>query len=82
MNLHIRHWLAENSIEIHRLSELSVGQMAGVAYRIVQDMEVKSLMPFDICTLTEVLELPLATVWQEITVIAHLTEHLLRSLSL
>ncbi|BAY11869.1 pentapeptide repeat-containing protein [Calothrix sp. NIES-2098] len=81
MNLHIRHWLAENSIEIHRLHELSVGQMAGVAYRIVQDMEVKSLMPFDICTLTEVLELPLKAVWEEITAIAHLTENLLRSLS-
>jgi hypothetical protein len=81
MNLHIRHWLAENSIEIHRLNELSVGQMAGVAYRIVQDMEVKSLMPFDICTLTEVLELPLTAVWEEITVIAYLTENLLRNLS-
>jgi uncharacterized protein YjbI with pentapeptide repeats len=81
MNLHIRHWLAENSIEIHRLHELSVGQMAGIAYRIVQDMEVKSLMPFDICTLTEVLELPLNAVWEEISVIAHLSAHLLRSLS-
>ncbi|MDZ8052067.1 MAG: pentapeptide repeat-containing protein [Aulosira sp. ZfuVER01] len=81
MNLHIRQWLAENSIEIHSLNELSVGQMAGVAYRIVQDMEVKSLMPFDICTLTEVLELPLKVVREEITLIAHLTENLLRSLS-
>ncbi|OUL34905.1 pentapeptide repeat-containing protein [Nostoc sp. 106C] len=81
MNLHIRHWLAENCIEIHSLSGLSVGQMAGVAYRLIQDMEVKSLMPFDICTLTEVFELPLKAIWQEITVIAHLTENLLRYLS-
>jgi uncharacterized protein YjbI with pentapeptide repeats len=81
MNLSIRHWLAERYIEIPHLKELSLGQMAGVAFRIIQDMEVKSLIPFDICTLIEVLELPLGAVWQEITAIAQLTENLLLSLS-
>ncbi|AFY32261.1 pentapeptide repeat-containing protein [Calothrix sp. PCC 7507] len=81
MNLSIRHWLAERYIEIHQIKELSVGQIAGVAFRIIQDMEVKSLIPLDICTVTEVLELPLGVVWPEITVIALLTENLLRSLS-
>ncbi|BAZ28596.1 pentapeptide repeat-containing protein [Cylindrospermum sp. NIES-4074] len=81
MNLSIRYWLAERYIKINQIKEFSAGQMAGIAYRIVQDMEVKSLVPFDICTLVEVLELPLGTVWEEITTIALLTESLLRSLS-
>ncbi|MCC5628420.1 pentapeptide repeat-containing protein [Nostoc sphaeroides CHAB 2801] len=81
MNLSIRHWLAEHYIALNQIRGFSAGQLAGIAYRIVQDMEVKSLMPFDICTLVEVLELPLAIVWEEIYVISHLTENLLRSLS-
>ncbi|MBG1268888.1 pentapeptide repeat-containing protein [Nostoc sp. WHI] len=81
MNLSIRHWLAERYIAINQISGFSAGQLAGIAYRIVQDMEVKSLMPFDICTLVEVLELPLGIVWEEISVISKLTENLLRSLS-
>ncbi|MBN3909874.1 MAG: pentapeptide repeat-containing protein [Nostoc sp. NMS1] len=81
MNLSIRHWLAERYIAINQIRGFSAGQLAGIAYRIVQDMEVKSLMPFDICTLVEVLELPLEIVWQEINVISQLTENLLRSLS-
>lgn len=81
MNLSIRHWLAERYIAINQISGFSAGQLAGIAYRIVQDMEVKSLMPFDICTLVEVLELPLGIVWEEISVISQLTENLLRSLS-
>jgi len=81
MNLSIRHWLAERYIAINQISGFSPGQLAGIAYRIVQDMEVKSLMPFDICTLVEVLELPLGIVWEEINVISQLTENLLRSLS-
>ncbi|MEH2354210.1 pentapeptide repeat-containing protein [Nostoc sp.] len=81
MNLSIRHWLAERHIAINQLREFSEGQLAGIAYRIVQDMELKSLMPFDICTLVEVLELPLSIVWEEISVISQLTEKLLRSLS-
>ncbi|MBN3926769.1 pentapeptide repeat-containing protein [Nostoc sp. NMS4] len=81
MNLNIRHWLAERHIAINQISGFSGGQLAGIAYRIVQDMELKSLMPFDICTLVEVLELPLSIVWEEISVISQLTEKLLRSLS-
>ncbi|MEH1770278.1 MAG: pentapeptide repeat-containing protein [Nostoc sp.] len=81
MNLSIRHWLAERHIAINQITGFSTGQLAGIAYRIVQDMEVKSLVPFDICTLVEVLELPLNIVWEEISVISRLTENLLRSLS-
>ncbi|MBD2299718.1 pentapeptide repeat-containing protein [Nostoc sp. FACHB-190] len=81
MNLSIRQWLAERQIEISQIREFSLGQLAGVAYRIVQDMEVKSLAPLDVCTLAEVLELPLGSVWQDIKLIARLTESLLRSLS-
>ncbi|NDJ20736.1 NACHT domain-containing protein [Nostoc sp. B(2019)] len=81
MNLSIRHWLAERYIEISQIRGFSAGQLAGIAYRIVQDMEIKSLMPFDLCPLVEVLELPLDAVWQDISVIAQLTESLLRNLS-
>ncbi|WP_427158731.1 pentapeptide repeat-containing protein [Aliinostoc sp. HNIBRCY26] len=81
MTLSIRHWLAEHQLTISYTPDLTVEQLAGVAYRIVQDMEVKSLIPLDICTLSEVLELPLYTVEQEITVLTLLTESLLRSLS-
>ncbi|WP_448268478.1 pentapeptide repeat-containing protein [Nostoc sp. DSM 114159] len=81
MNLSIRHWLAERHIAINQIREFSEGQLAGIAYRIVQDMELKSLMPFDLCTLVEVLELPLSIVWEEISIISLLTEKLLRSLS-
>ncbi|MBD2525555.1 pentapeptide repeat-containing protein [Nostoc sp. FACHB-133] len=81
MNLSIRNWLAERYIAINQIRGFSAGQLAGIAYRIVQDMEVKSLMPFDICTLVEVLELPLGIVWEEISLISQLTQNLLRSLS-
>ena len=81
MNISIRHWLLEHHIEIQQIRGFSAGQMAGLAFRIVLDMEVKSLMPFDICTLVEVLEQPLAIVWQEITAIAQLTASLVNALS-
>ncbi|WP_375514521.1 pentapeptide repeat-containing protein [uncultured Nostoc sp.] len=81
MNLSIRHWLADRYLVINQIRGFSAGQLAGIAYRIVQDMEVKSLMPLDLCTLVEVLELPLSIVWEEINVISQLTENLLRSLS-
>lgn len=81
MNLSIRHWLAEHNIAIDGISGFSAGQLAGIAYRIVQEMEVKSLIPFDICTLVEILELPLTIVDQEIRVISELTASLLRGLS-
>ncbi|MBD2388794.1 pentapeptide repeat-containing protein [Cylindrospermum sp. FACHB-282] len=81
MNLSIRNWVVDRYIAINQINGFSAGQMAGIAYRIVQDMEFKSLVPFDICTLAEVLELPLGIVWEEITTIALLTESLLHSLS-
>ncbi|MDZ8186665.1 MAG: pentapeptide repeat-containing protein [Nostoc sp. ChiSLP02] len=81
MNLSIRHWLAERYIAIHQIKGFSAGQLAGIAFRIVREMEAKSLMPFDICTLVEVLELPLSIVCEEISAISELTASLLRSLS-
>ncbi len=81
MNFSIRHWLTEHYIEISQIRGLSPGQLAGLAYRIVRDMEVKSLTPFDICSLAEVLQLPLSSVWLEITVLAQLTASLVRSFS-
>ena len=77
MNLSIRHWLVENYIEISHIKECSQGQMTGVALRIIRDMEVRSPSPFDICTLAEVLELPLRFVWHEVGVFARLTESIL-----
>ncbi|MBD2255378.1 NACHT domain-containing protein [Nostoc parmelioides] len=81
MNLSLRQWLAERQIEISHIKTFASGQLAGIAYRIVQDMELKSLMPLDICPLAEVLQLSLGTVEQEISVLASLSEHLLRHLS-
>ena len=81
MTLSIRHTLAEHYIEIAQIREFSPGEIAGLAFRIVQDMEVKSLMPFDICTLAEILELPLGSVCQEISVFAHITQSLVSALS-
>jgi hypothetical protein len=81
MTLSIRHTLAEHYIEIAQIREFSPGEIAGLALRIVQDMEVKSLMFFDICTLAEILELPLGSVCQEISVFAHITQSLVSALS-
>ncbi|AKG22285.1 pentapeptide repeat-containing protein [Calothrix sp. 336/3] len=81
MNLSIRHWLTENHIEASQIQAFSPGQIAGVAFRIAQDMEVKSLIPFDVCPLVEVLELPLGAVEPEMMAIAELTAGLLRSFS-
>lgn len=76
MNFSIRRWLTENSIEIQQIKGFSSGQIFGLAFRITQDMEVKSLVCFDICILAEILELPLDIACLEITVIAQLTESL------
>ncbi len=77
MNLNIRHWLAENYIEISQIKGFSQAQMTGIVLRIIQDMKVRSPSPFDICTLAEVLELPLGVVWQEIGIFARLTRSIL-----
>ncbi|MBW4507387.1 MAG: pentapeptide repeat-containing protein [Scytonematopsis contorta HA4267-MV1] len=81
MNINIRHWLGEKNIEITDLQGLSPGQIAGIAFRIVEDMEVKSLNIIDICTFVEVLEQPIVVASVEISLIAELTESLLRYLS-
>ena len=80
MSLSIRHWLVERNIELAQLRHPSA-QIAGIAFRIAQDMEVKSLNPFSISALTDVLELPLKAAWQVAEPISQLSVGLLRILS-
>ncbi len=80
MSLSIRHWLAERHIELAQLGHHSA-QIGGIAFRIAQDMEVKSLTPFSISSLTDVLELPLKAAWQAAPAISQLSVGLLRILS-
>ncbi|HBB32466.1 MAG TPA: hypothetical protein DDZ80_21270 [Cyanobacteria bacterium UBA8803] len=80
MSLSIRHWLAERHIEIAQLGHPNA-QIAGIAFRIAQDMEVKSLTPFSISSLTEVLELPFVAAGQVAPALSQLTVGLLRILS-
>ncbi len=80
MSLSIRHWLAERHIELVQLGHPSA-QIAGIAFRLAQDMEVKSLSPFAISALTDVLELPLKAAWQAAEPISKLSVGLLRILS-
>ena len=80
MSLSIRHWLAERHIELALLAH-SRSQIAGIAFRLAQDMEVKSLTPFSISTLTDVLELPLSAASLAIPAISQLTVGLVRILS-
>ncbi|MBE9130214.1 NACHT domain-containing protein, partial [Coleofasciculus sp. LEGE 07081] len=81
MSLNIRYWLAERHIELAQLKDTQSAKIAGIAFRIAQDMEVKSLNPFAISTLTEVLELPLTAAWEIAPAICQLTVGLLRILS-
>ncbi|HAJ61304.1 MAG TPA: hypothetical protein DCP31_20275 [Cyanobacteria bacterium UBA8543] len=80
MSLSIRHWLAERHIELVQLGHPSA-QIAGIAFRLAQDMEVKSLSPFAVSALTDVLELPLTAAWQAAEPISKLSVGLLRILS-
>ncbi len=80
MSLSIRHWLAERHIELVQLGDSSA-QIAGIAFRIAQDMEVKSLNPFSISGLTDVLELPLKAAYLAAPAISQLTVGLIRILS-
>jgi hypothetical protein len=80
MILSIRHWLAERHIELSLLGHDSA-QIAGIAFRLAQDMEVKSLDSFAISALTDVLELPLNAAWEALPAISQLTVGLLRILS-
>lgn len=77
MNLSIRHWLVENYIEISHIKRCSQGQLTGVSLRIIQDMKVKSPSPFDICTLAEVLQVPLGSAFHEVGIFARLTKSIL-----
>ncbi|HEY9297715.1 MAG TPA: NACHT domain-containing protein, partial [Phormidium sp.] len=77
MSFSIRYWLTEHNIELSQL-QTPEAQTAGIAFRMVQDMEVKSLTPFDISPLAELLEQPLTIVWQQIEPIFQLSVQLLR----
>lgn len=77
MSLSIRQWLAEHNIEISQL-QTPGAQTAGVAFRIFQDMEVKSLTPFDISPFAELLELPLGILWENIDSVCQVSVELLR----
>lgn len=76
MNLSIRHWLEEHQIEL-----LQLDQSGGVAFSIVQEMELKSLTVFDISVLAEVLSLPLVVARTQMQPLSQLTGSLLRQLS-
>ncbi|WP_017304854.1 pentapeptide repeat-containing protein [Spirulina subsalsa] len=80
MSLSIRQWLIERKIELEQLQTLGA-EVSGVAFRLAQDMEVKSLTPFDVCSLADVLESPLVASRQVAKPIAQLTTALLRLLS-
>ena len=80
MSLSIRQWLSERHIELTQLGHSSA-QIAGIAFRIAQDMEVKSLTVFSISGLTDVLELPLKAARVAAPAISQLTVGLLRILS-
>lgn len=80
MSLSIRHWLAERHIDLDQLGHPGA-QIAGIAFRIAQDMEVKSLSPFAISAITDVLELPLTAAWRAAEPISRLSVGLLRILS-
>ncbi|NEP14021.1 MAG: NACHT domain-containing protein [Symploca sp. SIO2C1] len=80
MSLSIRHWLIERHIEISQLG-VNSAQVSGIAFRIAQEMELLSMGPFAISSLTEVLELPLQVAWQVAPGISQLSVGLLRILS-
>lgn len=80
MSLSIRYWLAERHIELAKTGHSSA-QIAGIAFRLAQDMEVKSLNPFSISTLTDVLALPLNAARLAAPAFSQLTVGLLRILS-
>ena len=81
MSLSIRYWLAERHIELAQLGHSRRGQIAGIAFRLAQDMEVKSLNAFSISALTDVLELPLGAASLAVPAMSQLTVGLVRILS-
>ncbi|MEC4805462.1 MAG: pentapeptide repeat-containing protein [Jaaginema sp. PMC 1079.18] len=79
MSLSIRQWLVERQVDLKTL--LTPREVSGVAFRMIQDMASKSLTPFDICAIADVLELPLRSALALIQPIAQLTIGILRLLS-
>ncbi len=80
MSLKIKQWLAERHIKLAQLGHPGA-EVSSIAFRMVQDMSVKSLTPFDLCSLTDVLELPLISAWQIAKPVAQLTQSVLRLLN-
>jgi hypothetical protein len=80
MSLSIRQWLVDRQIDLRTLLTPSA-EVSGVAFRIIQDMAIKSLTPFDICSVADVLELPLCSTLGLIQPIAQVTLGILRLLS-
>ncbi|WP_204104242.1 MULTISPECIES: pentapeptide repeat-containing protein [Spirulina sp. CCY15215] len=76
MTLSLRQWLADRQIPLEQLLSSGVS-IAAVAFRIARDMEVKSLNPFALCSLADVLELPLLGSLLTARPIARLTIELL-----
>ncbi|NJR17442.1 MAG: NACHT domain-containing protein [Calothrix sp. CSU_2_0] len=81
MHLSIRHWLATKFTKSHYREALRPDTIGAISLRIINEINIKSLNIFDICTFGEILELPLSAAWQEIAGIAQLTQSLLSSLS-
>ncbi|MBF2067782.1 MAG: pentapeptide repeat-containing protein [Calothrix sp. C42_A2020_038] len=81
MNLSIRQWLASKFIRKYYREALNSSNISGISLRIITELDNKSLTCFDICPLAEILELPVSLAWQEIPLIAQLTQSLLSNLS-
>jgi uncharacterized protein YjbI with pentapeptide repeats len=81
MNLSIRQWLAGKFITNTYRESLKPSIVSGIALRIINEIDDKSLTCFDICSLAEVLELPINLAWQEIPIIIQLTQSLLSNSS-
>ncbi|RUT02427.1 hypothetical protein DSM106972_059050 [Dulcicalothrix desertica PCC 7102] len=81
MNLSIRHWLASKFIKNNYREALNSSSISGLSLRIINEIEDKSLTCFDICSLAEILELPIRLACLEIPVIIQLTQSLLSNSS-
>lgn len=79
MTLSLRQWLSDRQIPLEQLQSSGVS-VAAVAFRIARDMEVKSLTPFSLCSLADVLELPLVGSLQTMRPLVRLTVELLHLL--
>jgi arsenate reductase-like glutaredoxin family protein len=80
MSLSIRQWLAEHNIQFDQLTTAGA-KTTGVAFRLIQDMQVKSLTTFDICPFAEILELPWGVAWPQMQPTVQLSVEMLRLLN-